>query len=66
AAGCDVYITGDLRYHAISDALESGIALIDVSHYGGEILVVDAIVSRLKNFVEIFPSSICGQNFASM
>ncbi|MCL1844227.1 MAG: Nif3-like dinuclear metal center hexameric protein [Defluviitaleaceae bacterium] len=67
---CDAYITGDLRYHCVQDALESGIALIDITHYCGEIIVIDAIVSRLqlafgKN-VEIFPSSVNGQVFSSM
>ncbi|MCL1844907.1 MAG: Nif3-like dinuclear metal center hexameric protein [Defluviitaleaceae bacterium] len=66
AAECDAYVTGDLRYHAVQDALESGIALIDITHYGGEILVVDAIVARLKNYVEIFPSSIDGQVFETV
>ncbi|MDR0272227.1 MAG: Nif3-like dinuclear metal center hexameric protein [Clostridiales bacterium] len=60
---CDAYITGDLRYHCVQEALESGIGLIDITHYGSEILVVDAIISRFKNQVEIFPSSIDGQVF---
>ncbi|MCL2388581.1 MAG: Nif3-like dinuclear metal center hexameric protein [Defluviitaleaceae bacterium] len=72
---CDAYITGDLRYHGVQDALESGIGLLDITHYGGEVLVVDAIVSRLRNAAdsagfssgktafEIFPSSICEQVF---
>ncbi|MCL2356578.1 MAG: Nif3-like dinuclear metal center hexameric protein [Defluviitaleaceae bacterium] len=64
--GCDVYITGDLRYHAVSEAMECGLSFIDITHYGGEILIVDAIVERLKNYVEIFPSSINGQVFETL
>lgn len=70
AQNCDIYITGDLRYHIVQDALESGIALLDITHYGGEIHVVPEIVSRLKNAangaLEIFPSSIDGQVFTSI
>ncbi|MCL2225152.1 MAG: Nif3-like dinuclear metal center hexameric protein [Defluviitaleaceae bacterium] len=68
--GCDAYVTGDLRYHCVQDALESGIAMIDITHYGGEIFVLDEIVKRLKtaakNSFEIFPSSIGGQVFGHM
>lgn len=63
---CDLYITGDLRYHAVAEALENGITFIDITHYGGEILIVNAIAARLKNHVEIFPSSIDTQVFSSM
>jgi len=63
---CDVYITGDLRYHCVQEALETGIAFLDITHYGGEIPIVDEIVSRLKNHIEIFPSSIDGQVFTSI
>ncbi|MCL1884979.1 MAG: Nif3-like dinuclear metal center hexameric protein [Defluviitaleaceae bacterium] len=63
---CDAYITGDLRYHVVQEALESGITFLDITHYGGEIPIVDAIVSRLKPHVEIFPSSIYGQVFSSV
>jgi len=70
ANGCDAYVTGDLRYHCAQEALESGIALVDITHYGGEIFVLDEIVSRLKNAakfsLEIFPSSINGQVFKRM
>ena len=64
---CDAYITGDLRYHCVQDALESGIGLIDITHYSGEILILQAIVNRLKNNnLEIFPTSIDGQVFKSI
>jgi dinuclear metal center YbgI/SA1388 family protein len=36
AAGCDVYISGDIDHHSGIDALEKGIAVIDAGHYGLE------------------------------
>ncbi len=39
--GCDVYITGDLKYHQAQEAKEMGMCLIDAGHYGSE-----------KNFVQ--------------
>jgi dinuclear metal center YbgI/SA1388 family protein len=64
---CDAYVTGDLRYHGAQDALESGIALVDITHYSGEIFVLDEIVSRLKSAAkypfEISASSINAQVF---
>jgi dinuclear metal center YbgI/SA1388 family protein len=44
---CQVYITGDLRYHGSVEAVERGINLIDITHYMGEAPVVKAIVDRL-------------------
>jgi dinuclear metal center YbgI/SA1388 family protein len=67
---CDVYVTGDLRHHCVHEALEHGIALMDVTHYGSEVHVVEAIVSRLKentkNEIEIFASSINAQIFSTI
>jgi dinuclear metal center YbgI/SA1388 family protein len=65
--GCDAYVTGDIGYHSAQDAIERGIALADITHYGGEIFILDEIVSRLKiaanNSFEIFTSSVNGQTF---
>ncbi|MGY1841554.1 MULTISPECIES: Nif3-like dinuclear metal center hexameric protein [unclassified Modestobacter] len=37
AAGADVFLTSDLKHHAVSEALETpGPALIDVAHYASE------------------------------
>jgi len=46
--GCDVYITGDLRYHGVQEALEMGLCLIDITHYAGEEPIIAAIVSYLN------------------
>ncbi|MCL2189523.1 MAG: Nif3-like dinuclear metal center hexameric protein [Defluviitaleaceae bacterium] len=62
--GCDVFITGDLRYHGVHDAVEAGITLVDISHYAGEVWIVDAIVARLKDFAPVFPSKTDGQIFS--
>lgn len=36
AAGCDLLITGDLKYHDAADAAAEGFAIIDAGHYGTE------------------------------
>ena len=45
---CDVYITGDIGYHMAMDALESGLALIDGTHYATEIPIAKTIAERIK------------------
>lgn len=36
-AGADVYVTGDLRHHPVSESIENaGPALVDVAHWAGE------------------------------
>lgn len=48
AAGADVLVTGDVKYHAALDALEAGLALLDAGHYGTERLFTRAVVSRVE------------------
>lgn len=48
----DVYITGDLKYHDAMWVHESGYAVIDVTHYGSEIIGVDLLHEILGNVIE--------------
>jgi dinuclear metal center YbgI/SA1388 family protein len=68
--GCDVFITGDVKYHEAQTAMELGIALVDITHYAGEIIVVEKICRYLREKVlsdgvslKIIPSKINGQPF---
>jgi len=68
--GCQVYITGDLRYHIVQGALDMGLSLIDVTHYSGEVLVIPAIVEYLRKKAKesniellVYESSVDGQVF---
>lgn len=69
-AGCQAYLTGDVRYHGFQEADEEGIALIDASHYGTEAPVLRHLgdllsqahpglkcqVSRVEaNLYQVFP-----------
>ena len=47
AQGCDVLITGDIRYHDACDANDAGLALIDATHYATEIPIVDAVAAYI-------------------
>ena len=46
-AGADVYITGDVKYSDALPLLESGMCILDITHYSGENIIVDAIVKKL-------------------
>lgn len=35
-AGCQLFITGDVKYHEAQDVLQSGMCIIDAGHYGTE------------------------------
>jgi len=70
---CDVYITGDLRYHGVQEAIDIGLSLIDITHYAGEVLVVPAIVEKLRTAAKrdgieiiIDASRVDGQVFKSV
>jgi len=46
--GADVLITGDIGYHDAQDALDLGLALIDVGHYNSEAIVVPPLARYLR------------------
>lgn len=41
AQGCDVIVTGDMKYHETIDNVNNGIAIVDPGHYGTEHHVID-------------------------
>ncbi len=45
----DVFVTGDVKYHAALDARESGLNIIDAGHHGTEKWIVPAITTHLKS-----------------
>ena len=53
AAGCDTYVTADIKYDIFQRAEELGINLIDADHYCTENVVIPYLVEKLR---EGFPS----------
>lgn len=60
--GCQLFVTGDVKYHDAIKAKEMGINVIDAGHYGTEKIFVPNMAKQLKDAlrdnVEIFQSSI--------
>ncbi|MBO4419586.1 MAG: Nif3-like dinuclear metal center hexameric protein [Oscillospiraceae bacterium] len=52
AAGCDTFVTADLKYHAFCDAAPLGLNLIDAGHFETEDPVCDMLAAKLR---EAFP-----------
>jgi dinuclear metal center YbgI/SA1388 family protein len=48
AAGCDVYLSGDFKYHEARRAEEAGLALVDLGHFASERLVVEPLAQALR------------------
>lgn len=46
----DAFVTADIKYHSYQDA-ENKMLLIDAGHYETEILILDAVRSKLKTFI---------------
>lgn len=60
--GCQLFVTGDVKYHEAQTALEEGICVIDAGHYGTEKFFGEEMKAKLhkelgKN-VEIIASSV--------
>lgn len=48
AAGCDVYITGDIDHHTGIDAVDQGMCIIDAGHYGVEHIFTEDVKVYLE------------------
>ena len=49
AEGCDLFITGDLKYHDAQFAQAKGIAVMDAGHYGTEKIFVPNMARKLED-----------------
>lgn len=50
-AGCDLFVTGDVKYHAAQNAKERGLNLLDIGHYGSERLFAENMASYLRKHI---------------
>ncbi len=50
---CDVYITGDIKYHQAQIAKEDGMCLIDVGHFASEVFSIKPLAKRLRQICEL-------------
>jgi len=48
----DVFLTGDLKYHDAMWVYESGYSVIDVTHYGSEIMVTELMYELLMQHMD--------------
>ena len=46
--GCDLYITGDLKYHEAQMAKEMGLCILDAGHYGTEKIFTENMADFLR------------------
>lgn len=53
AAGCDLFVTGDVKYHGAQTAKEMGLNLLDIGHYGSEKIFVQNMFEYLKKNTDI-------------
>lgn len=47
--GCDILITGDLKYHQAMDALDIDMALLDFGHYGTEHIFSESVYNYINS-----------------
>ncbi len=53
AAGCDTYVTAEVKHHQFLEAMELGINLIDAGHYHTERFIAERFVRLLSKFEEL-------------
>lgn len=69
--GCDLYITGDIKFHEAQTAIEMGLCLMDATHYASEVIVTQTLKDYLKNKLNshnlnIITSKTDGQTFKNI
>ncbi|MGN0659436.1 MAG: Nif3-like dinuclear metal center hexameric protein [Emergencia sp.] len=52
AEGCDLYITGDLKYHEAQLAKEMGLCVLDAGHYGTEKIFTENMADLLREALD--------------
>jgi dinuclear metal center YbgI/SA1388 family protein len=55
ASRAQVYISGDLRYHEACAVKEKGKGLIDIGHFGSEILIVKSLTAQIQTRLSQLP-----------
>lgn len=50
--GCQLFVTGDVKYHDAQNAKAKGIAVIDAGHYGTEKTFAENFADKLRSAVE--------------
>ncbi len=66
AAGCQLFITGDVKYHEAREADQKGICIIDAGHYGTERFFASTMKNMLQKElkdVEIVVSEVTQEPF---
>lgn len=48
---CDLFITGDVKYHQAQKAKEMGLNIIDAGHYGTEYIFIENFANKLRKAV---------------
>lgn len=69
AAGAQVFITSDMRYHESQKALDLGLALIDATHFASENIIVPTLCNMIKEAcpsIKVVASKVDGQVFKSL
>lgn len=51
---CDVYITGDIKYHNSQFANDVGLSLIDATHYASEAIIIPVICNYINDYSRKF------------
>ena len=64
-AGCDVFVTGDVKYHNAQDSLELGIPIVDMGHFHTEksfaeqaVKIYGSKINTIENSIEFIPSEV--------
>lgn len=52
AAGADLYLTGDVKYHEAQDAAAMGLLLVDGGHFYTERVIIPVIARRIRKAAE--------------
>lgn len=71
--GCDVYVTGDIKFHEAQEAHDMGLALVDATHYASEVIALEQLSKSLNEGfaregfeIKTYISNVNGQVFVDI
>lgn len=61
---CDLFVSSDLKHHEIAELVESGISVLQLTHYSAEAYGFNKIYQSIKNYIDAPSSFFFDERFA--
>lgn len=64
ASGCNLFVSSDIKHHQIAELVESGITVLQLTHYSAEAYGLNRIYENIKDYINATTSFFFDERFA--